>query len=305
MSRRTPDVNVVRADERAQVYTSKQGLDLRNLSGRYGPFEIAGADGRGRAAGRQRADADEPSRRGARDRHRGRARVHDRRRDARARARATRSTSGHGLPHSWANPTDDAGARDLARGAVFVATMRIVVAIGGNALIRAGQAGTWERAARQRARDRRGGASRCARPATRSCSRTATARRSARCCCSSKLGEAETPPLPLDALTAMTQGWIGYLLESSFAELDPNVADRGAAHARDGRPRGRRRSRRRPSRSARSTTSARRAGSPPSCGWDVAPDAGRGWRRVVPRPRPLRGARRATTCARCSPAARW
>ena len=40
----TPDVSVVRRDERAQVYTSKQGLDLRNISGRYGPFLIAGAD---------------------------------------------------------------------------------------------------------------------------------------------------------------------------------------------------------------------------------------------------------------------
>ena len=40
----TPDVNVVRADERAHVYTSKQGLDLRNISGRYGPFQIAGAE---------------------------------------------------------------------------------------------------------------------------------------------------------------------------------------------------------------------------------------------------------------------
>src|SRR6185503_5496804 len=29
----TPEVNVVRGDERAQVYTSKQGLDLANLSG--------------------------------------------------------------------------------------------------------------------------------------------------------------------------------------------------------------------------------------------------------------------------------
>ena len=37
------------------------------------------------------------------------------------------------------------------------------------------------------------------------------------------LGEAEAAPLPLDALIAMTQGWIGYLLESSFAELDPSV----------------------------------------------------------------------------------
>jgi transcriptional regulator with XRE-family HTH domain len=37
------DVNVIRGDERAKVYTSKQGLELRNLSGRYGPFLIHGA----------------------------------------------------------------------------------------------------------------------------------------------------------------------------------------------------------------------------------------------------------------------
>ena len=30
----TPDVNLVRRDERAKVFTSKQGLELRNLSGR-------------------------------------------------------------------------------------------------------------------------------------------------------------------------------------------------------------------------------------------------------------------------------
>ena len=40
----TPDVMVVRNDERARVYTSKQGLDLRNLSGRYGSFAMAGAE---------------------------------------------------------------------------------------------------------------------------------------------------------------------------------------------------------------------------------------------------------------------
>ena len=40
----TPEVSVVRGDARAAVYTSKQGLDLRNVSGRYGPFLIAGAD---------------------------------------------------------------------------------------------------------------------------------------------------------------------------------------------------------------------------------------------------------------------
>jgi transcriptional regulator with XRE-family HTH domain len=40
----TQDVIVVRHDERAQVYTSKSGLDLRNLSGRYGGFAMAGAE---------------------------------------------------------------------------------------------------------------------------------------------------------------------------------------------------------------------------------------------------------------------
>ena len=39
-----PDVNVIRGDERARVYTSKHGLDLRNLSGRYGGFAMAGAE---------------------------------------------------------------------------------------------------------------------------------------------------------------------------------------------------------------------------------------------------------------------
>jgi quercetin dioxygenase-like cupin family protein/DNA-binding Xre family transcriptional regulator len=40
----TPDVLVVRVDERSNVYTSKQGLDLRNFTGRYGSFAMAGAE---------------------------------------------------------------------------------------------------------------------------------------------------------------------------------------------------------------------------------------------------------------------
>ena len=40
----TPDVMVVRGDERGRVYTSKQGLDLRNFTGRYGAFAMAGAE---------------------------------------------------------------------------------------------------------------------------------------------------------------------------------------------------------------------------------------------------------------------
>ena len=37
-------VTVVRAGERTQLYTSKQGLVLENISGRYGPFWVAGAE---------------------------------------------------------------------------------------------------------------------------------------------------------------------------------------------------------------------------------------------------------------------
>jgi transcriptional regulator with XRE-family HTH domain len=37
-------VTVIRRDERTQLYTSKQGLVLQNVSGRYGPFWVAGAE---------------------------------------------------------------------------------------------------------------------------------------------------------------------------------------------------------------------------------------------------------------------
>lgn len=40
----TRPVTVVRGDERSRLYTSKQGLELQNISGRYGPFWVAGAD---------------------------------------------------------------------------------------------------------------------------------------------------------------------------------------------------------------------------------------------------------------------
>jgi transcriptional regulator with XRE-family HTH domain len=37
-------VTVVRQDERTPLYTSKRGLVLENISGRYGPFWVAGAE---------------------------------------------------------------------------------------------------------------------------------------------------------------------------------------------------------------------------------------------------------------------
>ena len=39
-----PTVALIRGDERAGLYTSKQGLLLENVSGRYGPFLLAGAE---------------------------------------------------------------------------------------------------------------------------------------------------------------------------------------------------------------------------------------------------------------------
>jgi len=40
----TRPVTVIRAEERTRLYTSKQGLELQNISGRYGPFWVAGAE---------------------------------------------------------------------------------------------------------------------------------------------------------------------------------------------------------------------------------------------------------------------
>jgi len=37
-------VTLIRAGERQRLYTSKQGLTLENISGRYGPFFVAGAE---------------------------------------------------------------------------------------------------------------------------------------------------------------------------------------------------------------------------------------------------------------------
>src|SRR5215207_10847357 len=100
--------------------------------------------------------------------------------------------------------------------------MRIVIAVGGNALIRAGQAGTWPEQLQN----------------VREIAEAVLALHAERhevvlthgngpqvgaLLLQNALGEAEAAPLPLDALIAMTQGQIGYLLESAFAALDPAV----------------------------------------------------------------------------------
>ncbi len=163
--------------------------------------------------------------------------------------------------------------------------MRIVVAVGGNALIQAGQQGTWEE---QLANVREIVA---AVLALRGLGHEVVLTHGngphvGSLLLQNKLGEAEAAPLPLDALIAMTQGWIGYLLESSFAELDPSVPIavlltrvmvdlQDAAFGAPDKPVG----------PFYDELEARRRAK--ELGWDVAPDAGRGWRRVVPSPHPL------------------
>jgi len=96
---------------------------------------------------------------------------------------------------------------------------------------------------------------------------------------------AEVPPLPLDALVAMTQGQLGYLLQTAIEEVDPRVRTvtvltrvrvepDDPSFAEPTKPIGRFFDDERAARVA--------AGS----GLTVAPDAGRGWRTVVASPKP-------------------
>jgi carbamate kinase len=91
------------------------------------------------------------------------------------------------------------------------------------------------------------------------------------------------PSLPLDALTALTQGEIGYLLETAIGGRAPTatlltrvVVDPGdPAFANPTKPVG----------PFYDGEQARRLAV--ERGWAVADDAGRGWRRVVASPKPL------------------
>jgi carbamate kinase len=95
----------------------------------------------------------------------------------------------------------------------------------------------------------------------------------------------EAPALPFDALVAMTQGQLGYLLQAAIEDADPGVqtatvltrvrvAPDDPSFAEPTKPIGRFYS---------DEESARQAAGP---ALRVAPDAGRGWRTVVASPQP-------------------
>lgn len=153
--------------------------------------------------------------------------------------------------------------------------MRIVVAIGGNALIAAGEDGTWESQLAH----------------AREVADEVLALRAAGHALVLTHGNGPqvgrlalaAPGLSLDVLTAMTQGQIGYLLETAIGVRAPTatlltrvlVDPADPAFDAPTKPVG-------PfydGAEARTLAVER--------GWTVADDAGRGWRRVVASPRPV------------------
>ena len=130
--------------------------------------------------------------------------------------------------------------------------MRVVVALGGNALLKRGEPMTAENQ-RPNVRAAAPALAAVGEARTSSCCRTATARRSGCSRCRRRRTH-DVDPYPLDVLGAQTEGMIGYVLEQELGNAD--AAGRAARHdADDGRrsTRPTRRSRTRPSSSARST----------------------------------------------------
>jgi carbamate kinase len=163
---------------------------------------------------------------------------------------------------------------------------RIVIAFGGNALIREHERGTWEQQLAHALE-----AARVVAHLSRSNELILTHGNGPQVgalALQQAHGEPDAPALPLNVLGAMTQGEIGYLLQQALGAVDPRlptatiltrvvVADDDPAFtAPPTKPIG-------PfySREDAAQLAAQR-------GWTLADDAGRGWRRMVPSPRPLR-----------------
>jgi carbamate kinase len=163
--------------------------------------------------------------------------------------------------------------------------MRLVIAIGGNAITREGQRGTWDEQlanARVVARElvelkRRG---------HEIVLTHGNGPQVGALHLQHDLAAGQSPPLPLDVLVAMTQGQLGYLMQTVIEELDPTIqtvtvltrvrvdpAD--PSFAEPTKPIGQ----------FYSEDEARRLER--ERGFAVASDAGRGWRCVVASPMPV------------------
>ena len=164
--------------------------------------------------------------------------------------------------------------------------MRILIALGGNALIREGERGTWPEQ-QQNALD-------CAR--TTACLARAghevvithgNGPQVGLLALEQAAGEPDAPALPFDALVAMTQGQMGYLLQEALGVADPELptatvltrtvvdADDSVFSSDPTKPIGPFYS----EEDARALADER--------GWSVGPDSDRGWRRMIASPRPV------------------
>ena len=162
--------------------------------------------------------------------------------------------------------------------------MRIVVAIGGNAIIAEHERGTWAEQrtnaatiARQLTALKRGGHELVLTHGNGPQVGALHVQHSR--------GGSEVPALPFDALVAMTQGQLGYLLQTAIEDADPDVQTAtiltrvrvepdDPSFSQPTKPIGR---------FFDDEGDARRAAGK---SLSVAPDAGRGWRTVVPSPKP-------------------
>lgn len=164
--------------------------------------------------------------------------------------------------------------------------MRILIALGGNAIIRAGEHGSW---AQQQANVRD-----AARATVALCHgghevvvAHGNGPQVGALALQQAAGEPEVPALPFDALVAMTQGQIGYLLQQAIGAVDPRLptatvltrtrvaTDDAALAAPPTKPIG----------PFYEEAEARRRAA--AHAWTVGPDADRGWRRMVASPRPV------------------
>jgi len=160
--------------------------------------------------------------------------------------------------------------------------VRILIALGGNAIIRAGEHGSW---AEQQANVR--DVARATVALRRRGHEVVVAHGNGpqvgALALQQAAGEPDVPALPLDVLVAMTQGQIGYLLQQAIGVVDPRLPTATVLTrtrvAGDAAPPTK------PIGPFYAEADAHRQAA--AHGWAVGPDADRGWRRLVASPRPV------------------
>src|SRR4051794_412576 len=163
--------------------------------------------------------------------------------------------------------------------------MRIVIAVGGNALLKESQRGTWA----EQLASARGVADAVValhREGNEVVLTHGNGPQVGTLMLQHAMGEPQVPALPLHALGAMTQGELGYLLQTAIADIDASVPtaailtrvrveDDDPAFDQPSKPVGPFYSEAEAFRLSRER------------GWRVGPDSNRGWRCLVASPRPV------------------